>query len=141
MATSKETALNDNKIVVMEAFEHVHSEQVPRYLELGLLIDEQVQASEPGMLVHALTKSVESETKTVFRWLEVFENSSALEAHLNNPHVVAHIEKLNNGMLSDVTDLVIYAQWSDTLKTYWQEKLSGANLSFAPTETGFYLER
>jgi len=141
MTTTADPTPSDNKIIALEAFEHVHNNQVSRYLELGLLIDEQVRATEPGMLVHALTRSAENDTETVFRWLEVFENSSALEAHVNNAHVHAHHEKLNNGILSNTTDLVIYAQWSDTIKAYWQEKLSSANLSFAPMETGFFLER
>lgn len=141
MTNSTNPVPNDNKIVALEAFEHVHNEQVSRYLELAQIIDDQVRETEPGMLVHALTRSTDNDTETIFRWLEVFENSSALEAHINNAHVVTHIEKLNNGILCDTTELVIYAQWDEALKTYWQEKLSGAKLSFAPMETGFFIER
>lgn len=141
MAKPADTTPNDNKIVVLEAFEHVYNEQESRYLELAQIIDDQVRETEPGMLVHALTKSIENNVETVFRWLEVFENSNALEAHINNVYVAAHIEKLNNGILSSTTELVIYAQWDEAMKTYWKEKLSGARLSFAPMDTGFFLER
>lgn len=128
-------------IVALEAFEHVHNDRVAEYLELGNLIDDQVKASEPGMLVHALTTASENGSETVFRWLEVFENAAALDAHLSNPFVVAHIEKLNDGILSGATDLVIYSDWDDALRGDWSNKLSGANLSFAPMHTGFFLKR
>jgi quinol monooxygenase YgiN len=141
MTNSTNPVPSDNKIVAVEAFEHVHNEQASRYLELAQTIDDQVRETEPGMLVHALTKSATNGSETIFRWLEVFENSSALEAHINNPHVVAHIEKLNNGVLSNATELVIYAHWDEAMKTYWLKRLSGAELSFAPMETGFFLER
>ncbi|MEO1250389.1 MAG: antibiotic biosynthesis monooxygenase [Pseudomonadota bacterium] len=132
---------NGDSILALEAFEHVHNGRVAEYLEMGNLIDDQVRETEPGMLVHALTTSSESGSETVFRWLEVFENAAALDAHLSNPHVVAHIAKLNDGILSAPTDLVIYGDWNDSLKNDWANKLSGANLSFAPMHTGFFLKR
>jgi len=130
-----------DSILAMEAFEHVHNDRVAEYLAMGNLIDDQVRESEPGMLVHALTTASENGKETVFRWLEVFENAAALDAHLSNPYVVAHIEKLNSGVLSGPTDLVIYADWDDALRSAWASKLSGANLSFAPMHTGFFLKR
>ena len=139
--TDTDRSSGADTILALEAFEHVHNDQLARYLHMGQLIDDLVRQTEPGMLVHALTKSSANDSETVFRWLEVFENAEALEKHLDNPHVIAHIEKLSQGVLCDTTELVIYANWSDELKDYWKNKLSGANVSFPDLESGFFIGR
>lgn len=141
MATPSSASLNDNRILVLEAFEHVRNDSVQDYLEMAQVIDDRVQETEPGMLVHALTRSSGDEKETIFRWLEVFENSDALAYHLDSKHVTEHVARLNDGILSAPTDLVIYCDWNDELKSYWQAQLSDANLSFASVSSGFYLER
>ena len=132
---------SDNRVLVLEAFEHVHNGLVQDYLEMAQVIDDLVKENEPGMLVHALTRSSGDEEETVFRWLEVFENSDALAYHLDSKHVTEHIATLNDGILSAPTDLVIYADWNDELKRYWQAQLTDANLDFASVNSGFYRER
>lgn len=141
MTTPSSAPVVDNRILVLEAFEHVRNDSVQRYLEMSQVIDDLVRDKEPGMLVHALTRQSGDETETIFRWLEVFENSDALAFHLTGDHVTEHVAALNDGILSAATDLVIYADWNEELRTYWQAQLADANLNFAPVCSGFYLER
>ncbi len=141
MTQQQTTVPSDNKIMALEAFEHVPNENVARYLELAQIIDDLVRDKEPGMLVHALTQTSQNETETVFRWLEVFENSDALEAHLGSDHVARHIEQLSKGILTGQIDLVIYADWDEATRAYWQNRFSTVNFSYAAVESGFYRQR
>ncbi|ASJ74412.1 putative quinol monooxygenase [Granulosicoccus antarcticus] len=141
MSTQENHSPSTSKIMALEAFEHVPNDNVARYLELAQIIDDQVRDEEPGMLLHALTQFSKSDTETVFKWLEVFENADALEAHLGSKHVAAHIEKLADGILEGRIDLVIYADWDEATRTYWQNHFSAVNFSFAAVESGFYRQR
>lgn len=141
MTNSSQPTPKDDHIFALEAFEYVHNDRVLDYEAMGSIIDDQVKVSESGMLVHALTKISEDASETTFRWLEIFENSDALEAHVSNPCVIQHIEKLSDDILSNRTKIVIYADWNNELKAYWHEKLSGALLVFADMKTGFFLSR
>lgn len=128
-------------ILVLEAFEHVHTDKVEDYERMGSAIDDLVKATEPGMLVHALTKVSKTDQEVVYRWLEVFDSEMALEKHVSNPHVIAHIAAMNQGVLAGETELVIYCDWDDNQKAYWNKKVSGAKLTFAPMLSGFFLAR
>lgn len=132
---------SESKMFALEAFEHVNIDQIPVYEKMGLLIDKQVNETEPGMLVHALTKVSQDENEAVYRWLEVFESPEALQAHLDNPLVKVHIEKLTSGVLSGKSDIVIYASWDDKQIAYWTDVFSGTNFTYAPLETGFFVSR
>lgn len=135
------TPTEKSTLLALEAFEHVHNDQTQAYELMGKSIDELVKDTEPGMLVHTLTKISENDNETLYRWLEVFDGEKALEAHLNNPHVISHIEAMNNGVLSGPTDIVIYADWSEAVKEHWRKTLAGANLTFAAMITGFFVTR
>lgn len=139
--TSTHSATMARNMLALEAYEYVKRGQTDLYETMAEEIDQKVQDSEPGMLVHALTKISEDETETVYRWLEVFENAEALKAHIENPAVVAHIEKMNNGVLSGPTEIVLYTDWNETQKAHWREVFAGAKLVFAPTLSGFYVKR
>lgn len=128
-------------LLVLEAFEHVHPDKTQSYERMGKSIDEQVKNTELGMLVHALTKVSENESESLYRWLEVFDSEQALKAHISNPHVISHIKAMNDGVLSATTDIVIYADWSETVQQQWRETFAGANLRFAAMITGFFLSR
>lgn len=141
MNSKSDNAPVDDKIIALEAYEHVLNQNVATYLELGQLIDDEVRAKEPGMLVHALTQSSRNESETVFRWLEVFEDSEALEAHLGSEHVAAHIEKLSNGILNGRVKLVIYADWDEPTRAFWRDRFSAVDFTYAAVESGFYRER
>ena len=65
----------------------------------------------------------------------------ALRAHFDNPHVQAHIGRLQAGILSSPTDIVIYADWDDAQNTYWRNAFGDVNLQFADLKTGFFLHR
>lgn len=139
--TSKDTETMAPHILALEAFEYVKRDQTDTYEAMAEEIDRKVQESEPGMLVHALTKISEDETETIYRWLEVFENAEALKAHIENPAVVAHIAKMNDGVLSGPTEIVLYTDWNETQKAHWREVFAGTKLVFAPTLSGFYVKR
>ncbi len=139
--TTTDSATMASNLLVLEAYEYVKRDQTDLYEEMGRKIDQQVHDSEPGMLVHALTKISEDETESVYRWLEVFENAAALKAHFDNPAVQAHVEKMNQGVLSGQTEIVLYTDWDETQKDDWREAFSGVKLVFAPTITSFYVKR
>lgn len=128
-------------ILVLEAFEHVHKGRVADYERMGSVIDDQVKETEPGMLVHALTKISESDEEAVYRWLEVFDGEQAFEKHLSNPHVIKHVGAMNDGVLCGETELVIYSDWTEDRKDHWRAKISGVKLTFAPMLTSFFLNR
>ena len=128
-------------ILALEAFEYVLNEHVAKYESMGRDIDDRVRETEPGMLLHALTKVSENETETVYRWLEIFENPNALQAHFDNPHVQTHIQRLQQGILSAPTEIVIYANWDDAQKAYWKEAFGETGLTLAPLKAGFFLQR
>lgn len=132
------TPQSGSTLLVLEAFEYVHSDKVEDYIKLGCAIDAKVEASEPAMLVHALTQVSQNENESVFRWLEVMESEAALETHLSNPHVLAHIEQMSDGILTKPTKLVICCDWDDALKDKWLAKLGRNNLSFAPLKAHFF---
>lgn len=132
------TPQSGSTLLVLEAFEYMHSDKVDTYIELGRAIDDKVEASEPGMLVHALTLVSQHENESVFRWLEVMDSEAALEAHLSNPHVLAHIEKMSQGILTKPTKLTIYCDWENALKEKWFAKLGTENLTFAPLKASFF---
>lgn len=132
---------NSTSILALEAFEYVHKDKVEEYERLGVIIDDQVKETEPGMLVHALTRISETDSEVVYRWLEVFDSAEALEKHMSNPHVIRHAQALNSGVLCGQTELVIYSDWTEAQKNHWREKVSGVKLTFAPVLKGFYLSR
>ncbi len=128
------------QMFALEAYEHVNKDMIAEYEKMGLKIDREVKETEPGMLVHALTKVSENDKRAVYRWLEIFETPEALQAHLDNPPVQAHIKKLNSGILSGPSHIIIYADWDKAQKDYWR-KTFGDILTYAPMKTGFFLKR
>lgn len=128
-------------ILVLEAFEHIDTRFIKEYEGMAQIIDERVKENEPGMLVHALTEVSVTKDETIYRWLEVYENPNALKAHLDNPHVQNHIAKLENGMLSSPTRIIIYADWDKVQHAYWVRLLGENSFELAPLKSGFFLER
>ena len=90
------------------------------------------------MLIHAQTKISENEHEVIYRWMEVFENFEAFEAHLKNPFVEKHIKKFTeNEILSGPVDVRIYCDWSEDEKTKIS-KIPGLELSFMPMVNGYF---
>lgn len=124
-------------MIVLEAFEHVRPERCADYEAAGKKIDDAVKISEPGMLVHALTRISEAEDRVTYRWLEVFDGLPALEAHFANPEVKTHVAWLNDGVLLSPVEIVLYTGWSDAEKAAINDRLGGA-LQFAEVRAGYY---
>lgn len=128
------------KMIVLEAFEHVHPNRVADYEAAGKLIDDKVRETEPGMLVHALTRVGETDDRVTYRWLEIFDGLPALEAHFNSPHVKAHVAKVSDGILISPVELVLYTDWTDAEKSEINDRMGGA-LTFAEVCAGYYHAR
>ena len=121
----------------LEAFEHVHKSKAEAYERMGAAIDDKVKETEPGMLIHTHTKISEDDEKVVYRWLEVFQNYEDMQVHLENPHVQAHIEKLNDGILCAPLEIILYCDWTEEQKEPLRQ-LTGIRLSFAPLVNGYF---
>ena len=125
-------------MIVLEAFEQVHLDRVDAYEVAACRIDEIVKQTEPGMLVHALSREHATTEAITYRWLEVFANSAALSAHLDNPAVHEHAKLMKDGILTGPLRIVIHAEWTGEEHEYWKERLATANLSLANSCTAFY---
>jgi quinol monooxygenase YgiN len=110
-AHHKEIAIKDEKPFVLIARLHSLSE---KSAEVVALSDAADKAGEPGMLLHIFDHNPNDELG--FVWTEVFENSSALELHLQNPTLVKY--------LSDVSLLLD----SFTIELYGEVSTSAVNL-------------
>lgn len=130
------TATTD-RIIALEAFEHVHPDRVADYEAASQAIDDKVKETEPGMLIHALTVHARAEDRVTYRWLEVFTDLAALEAHVASPHVKAHGAHLNDGILLSPVEIVLYVDWTEAEKAEINQRLGGA-LQFAEVRSGFY---
>ncbi len=122
----------------LEAFEHVHKDRAAEYEELSRQTDLKVKETEPGMLIHAQTKVLETDDKIVYRWQETFSSYAGFEAHITNPHTQKHIEALNNGLLCAPLEVVIYCDWTDEQKAPWLA-VEGISLRFAELVNGYYV--
>ena len=122
----------------LEAYEKVYKSKVVEYEKMSKFVDEKVKDIEHGMLIHTQTKISENDHEVIYRWMEVFENFEAFEAHLKNPFVEKHIKKFTeNEILSDPVDVRIYCDWSEDEKTKIS-KIPGLELSFMPLVNGYF---
>ena len=113
-AHHKEIAIKDEKPFVLIARLHSLSEKSAEVVALSDAADKAVEAGEPGMLLHIFDHNPNDELG--FFWTEVFENSSALELHLQDPTLVKY--------LSDVSLLLD----SFTIELYGEVSTSAVNL-------------
>ena len=72
----------------------VKENMVEEYLAIAEEVDNAVQESEPGMLFHNFDK--DPDDPLGFVWSEVYTDSEALIAHINNPPVQAYVENMMN---------------------------------------------
>ena len=97
----------------LEAYEKVYKSKVKEYEKMSNITDQKVRDTEPGMLLHAQTKISENELEVTYRWMEVFENYEAFEAHLKNTFVETHLKIFTgNKILSDSVEVKIDCDWS-----------------------------
>ena len=84
---------------------------VQEYLEIAQEVDEAVYESEPGMLLHNFAMDPDGAFSGEFVWSEVYLNSEALIAHINNPPVQAYVEK--HSELAETFEIEVYGDLSD----------------------------
>ena len=122
----------------LEAYEKVYKSKVKEYEEMSKFTDEKVKDIEHGMLIHAQTKISENDNEVTYRWMEVFENYEAFEAHLKNPFVEKHIKRFTeNKILSGPVEVKIHCDWSEKQKREVL-KIPGLKLSFIPLVNGYF---
>ena len=119
----------------MEVFEHVNKSRVAEYEALSRETDTKVHANEPGMLVHVQTRVAEDERKVTYRWQETFQSIEDYRAHVQNPDVALHMQKLNDGILCAPIEVVVYCDWPDERKAKWLARTE--NLRFAGIVSGY----
>ena len=83
---------------------------VEEYLEIAQEVDEAVYESEPGMLFHNFDMHPDGANSGKFVWSEVYLNSEALIAHINNPPVQAYVEK--HAELAETFEIEVYGNLS-----------------------------
>ena len=84
---------------------------VQEYLGIAQEVDEAVYESEPGMLFHNFDMHPDGANSGKFVWSEVYLNSEALIAHINNPPVQAYVEK--HAELAETFEIEVYGNLSD----------------------------
>ena len=84
---------------------------VQEYLGIAQEVDDAVYESEPGMLLHNFDIHPDGANSGKFVWSEVYLNSEALIAHINNPPVQAYVEK--HAELADTFEIEVYGDLSD----------------------------
>jgi len=131
-------------IFFLEAFEYVNQSKTAEYEEMGASIDAAVKKTEPGMLVHVQTKVSETETESVYRWLEVYKSYDDLLTHINSPELQAHTAAIEEKqIMSRPGTVVIYCDWSDEQKEPFsnaeENPVGSFTFSFAPLVNGYFL--
>ena len=87
----------------------VKENMIEEYLAIAEEVDNAVQESEPGMLFHNFDK--DPNDPLGFVWSEVYTDSEALIAHINNPPVQAYVEKHDE--LADTFEIEVYGNLSE----------------------------
>ena len=87
----------------------VKENMIEEYLAIAGEVDNAVQESEPGMLFHNFDK--DPDDPLGFVWSEVYTDSDALIAHINNPPVQAYVEKHDE--LADTFEIEVYGNLSE----------------------------
>ena len=87
----------------------VKENMAEEYLAIAEEVDNAVHESEPGMLFHNFDK--DPDDPLGFVWSEVYTDSDALIAHINNPPVQAYVEKHDE--LADTFEIEVYGNLSE----------------------------
>ena len=121
----------------LEAFERVHKDKAAEYERLSREVDNKVKETEPGNLIHVHTKVSENDHEVVYRWLEVFDSYEDLQVHLDNEHVQAHVQNMDDGFFSAPLEVIIYCDWTEEQKEHWRQ-VPGISFNFAPLVNGYF---
>ena len=102
------------------------------YLKIAKEADDAVNASEPDMLIHTLDQDPTDPLE--FTWSEVYRTSEAMVHHINNPPVVAYVEKHQE--IADKFEKEVYGNiTNDTIKAI--EELNVPFKHFITTKVGY----
>lgn len=111
--------------------------KVEDYMKIAAVVDEAVEKTEPGMLLHHFDSNLSSDLE--FTWTEVYKNDEALIFHINNPPVGEYVEK--HLELAESIEIEIYGRLADEtielITTAWGE----ANIPFKlfkTTDVGYF---
>jgi quinol monooxygenase YgiN len=106
--------------------------KVEEYLKIAKEADDAVNASEPDMLIHTFDQDPTDPLE--FTWSEVYRTSEAMVHHINNPPVVAYVEKHQE--IADKFEIEVYGNVSDeTIKAI--EDLNVPFKHFKTTKVGY----
>ena len=83
--------------------------KVEEYLKIAKEADDAVKASEPDMLIHTFDQDPTDPLE--FTWSEVYRTSKAMVHHINNPPVVAYVEK--HQKIADKFEIEVYGNITD----------------------------
>ena len=130
-AHHKEIAIKDEKPFVLIARLHSLSEKSAEVVALSDAADKAVEAGEPGMLLHIFDHNPNDELG--FFWTEVFENSSALEFHFQNPSLVKYLGDVSPFL--DSFTIELYGEVSESAVNML--RATGTPTKHYDTELGF----
>jgi quinol monooxygenase YgiN len=116
---------------------HVHPGKVAEYETLSKTLTQNIEKTEPGMLIHAQTKVSENENEVVYKWSEVYRSYEDLPAHLQNKHAQEHMQKLGEGIVTAPIEILVFCDWTDEQKEPWRE-LPGLTVNYAPLVNGYF---
>ena len=106
--------------------------KVDDYLNIAKEADDAVNASEPDMLIHTFDQDPTDPLE--FTWSEVYRSSEAMVHHINNPPVVAYVEKHQE--LADKFEIEVYGNITDeTIKAI--KALNVPFKHFKTTDVGY----
>ena len=106
--------------------------KVEEYLKIAKEADDAVNASEPDMLIHTFDQDPTDPLE--FTWSEVYRTSEAMVHRINNPPVVAYVEKHQE--IADKFEIEVYGNITDeTIKAI--EALNVPFKHFKTTEVGY----
>lgn len=96
---------------VLIARVHVKEGMVEQYLKVADDVDQAVEKTEPGMLLHNF--DADPNDPLAFTWTEVYRNSAAFLAHTSNPPVLEYVEQ--HAELGDGFTVEIYGNVNDAV--------------------------
>jgi quinol monooxygenase YgiN len=121
----------------LEAYVHVHPDKVAEYEALSKTLNQNIEKTEPGMLIHVQTKVSENEHEVIYKWSEVFRSYDDLPAHLQNKHAQEHMQKLGEGIVTSPIEILVFCDWTEEQKEPWRE-IPGLTVKYASLINGYF---
>ena len=110
--------------------------KVEEYLKIAKEADDAVNASEPDMFIHTFDQDPTDPLE--FTWSEVYRTSEAMVHYINNPPVVAYVEKHQE--IADKFEIEVYGNiTNETIKAI--EDLKVPFKHFKTTKVGYIIHQ